>query len=1460
MADSPSLPRAKRQKFDKQGRFAALQKLKDLKQHGQKHKAELSEEVQNVYDLVDEKEYLKRTSHLGSDWIEDDGTGYTEDGRDIFDDIESDDSNGRENSKDKGKKRKKNATLGPLKNSHRSLFTKKVSKPKSQNENLINLEKDNALANILCEMDTGEKNNTIKPKIIKRSDNHSDNIKKHMDDFIKTLTKVSNEKDEIAKSDDDKIVESILKPKAVPSVAKPLETQNELKHDNNLDPITSKTLVSPKSMEEDSMKHNKNDNLKENDTKNYEEMFQDFIPHDEIWDEPKIEKSNSVATTNAEQDEKELKELLSNWENACKFEETPETSDNKTDDIIWEKLDKTSLRFWYWDAWEDFVKRPGEVFLFGKVSLEDKTKYNSICVHVGNIERVLYLLPREYHYDMISLEPTKQKVTLTDVYNEFASEIAPKLGIKEFKSERVTKNFAFHLPGVDVPETCEYIEIRYDGKKPTPDLKAVYKTISYIFGTNTPFLETFLLECKIKGPCWLTLNNFIIVNNPLSWCKVEAFCSSSSIKHLEEKLIPPPPMTVIALNIKSVVNPKTNKNEVSIISCLVNDKFYIDKPPSNQLFNRHFCGITRPANLRWPFDFHQKFSKFNSIKASKFDSERALLSWFLAIYQNIDPDLIVMHDVNDCQLDLICDRVSALKIPTWSRFGRLRFSQNIGKKWKDYFNGRMICDVKTSAEELIKSRSYDLSTLCQTILKLKENERVELSNDDIIGMYQNSESLLKFITLIMQDCSYILKLMCEMNVLPLALQITTICGNLMSRTLQGGRSERNEFLLLHAFYEKNYIVPDKKKKHWENSHAQLEEDDRNVTVDNKNNQGATRKKAAYTGGLVLEPIKGLYEKYILLMDFNSLYPSIIQEFNICFTTVPEPEVPGEIPPLPESSIEQGILPRQIRRLVESRREVKKLMANQDLDSDLKMQYNIRQLALKLTANSMYGCLGFAQSRFFAQHLASLVTLKGREILMNTKSIVQKLNFEVVYGDTDSIMVNTNSTDYEQVFKIGNSIKQTVNKIYRQIELDIDGVFKTLLLLKKKKYAAVTISKNSKGELVYQKEFKGLDIVRRDWSQIAIMAGKIVLEEILSDKQHDEKIEAIHSHLEKLKENICNEIYPLPILTITKQLTKAPKDYSSGLSNLPHVIVALRMNETKNKRYKKGDMVSYIICEDGTQNAAMQRAYHLDELKTNENLKVDINYYLAQQIHPVVMRLCEPLEGTDGARIAECLGLDPKKFRTGHKTHQSNEPEIGTGEAVTKTSLQKYRQCEKFKFICNNCKTVNIIASAFRPHEKTYIPVLQKCSNVDCSTAPYQYLVSIRNQMILSIREFIKRFYDNWMICDEPTCNNNTRKLLHVAINNRPICFVCNTGVLIRAYSERDLYNQISYFQYIFDLSNHEHKNVTVPGDVEVAYNTLKETVDNILEKSAYCTINLNKLFADLKPSSQTDVIPDKDLC
>jgi len=174
---------------------------------------------------------------------------------------------------------------------------------------------------------------------------------------------------------------------------------------------------------------------------------------------------------------------------------------------------------------------------------------------------------------------------------------------------------------------------------------------------------------------------------------------------------------------------------------------------------------------------------------------------------------------------------------------------------------------------------------------LKERRRV-YEPEEVRSAFSDSASLLSLLESTLLDATYCLKIAAELNALPLAAQISNICGNVLSRTLAGGRSERNEYLLLHAFTERGFIVPDKVYSKRPTHHAEDHDDD--ADVDTGVTKGKSRRrKPAYTGGLVLDPKRGFYDKYVLLVDFNSLYPSIIQEYNICFTTVVTSHTDGE---------------------------------------------------------------------------------------------------------------------------------------------------------------------------------------------------------------------------------------------------------------------------------------------------------------------------------------------------------------------------------------------------------------------------------------------------------------------------------------------------------------------------------------------------------------------------------------
>ena len=222
--------------------------------------------------------------------------------------------------------------------------------------------------------------------------------------------------------------------------------------------------------------------------------------------------------------------------------------------------------------------------------------------------------------------------------------------------------------------------------------------------------------------------------------------------------------------------------------------------------------------------------------------------------------------------------------------------------------------------------------------------------------------------------------------------------------------------------------------------------------------------------------------------------------------------------------QQGILPRLIATLVSRRREVKKLMKDKRATPAEKALWDIKQLALKLTANSMYGCLGYTQSRFYARPLAMLTTYKGREILRSTKDLVESTSLQVIYGDTDSVMINTNADSIEEALKVGNELKRSVNERYKLLEIDIDNIFRRLLLHAKKKYAAINLVEVD-GKYVDQLEVKGLDMKRREYCALSKEASSRLLNEILSGEDPEVVVAKIHEYLRGLATQMREEKVP-----------------------------------------------------------------------------------------------------------------------------------------------------------------------------------------------------------------------------------------------------------------------------------------------------------------------------------------------
>ena len=477
---------------------------------------------------------------------------------------------------------------------------------------------------------------------------------------------------------------------------------------------------------------------------------------------------------------------------------------------------------------------------------------------------------------------------------------------------------------------------------------------------------------------------------------------------------------------------------------------------------------------------------------------------------------------------------------------------------------------------------------------------------------------------------------------------------------------------------------------------------------------------------MLEPKKGFYDDFVLVLDFNSLYPSIIQEFNLCFTTLPhwrvqqrgtEADGPGEtnpvaaddddggggaeagaadavvtlsgaaLLPLPAADAPAGELPAVLKRLVERRRDVRRLEKD-ERDAGRKASLYIRQLALKLVANSMYGCLGFTNSRFYCPALAALVTSRGRDILAASVELCASLGANVIYGDTDSLMIDTATQSYEQALALGCSLQREINKRHSVLEIAVDGVFRNMLLLRKKKYAALRIVDDGKGGRTEAREVKGLDLVRRDWCLLSRDVGMLVLNFLLSGKARDDIVELIVLALHDVRARLQANAVHLDKFVITKSLTKAPRDYGDAQSQ-PHVQVALQLLG-RGEKVRAGDIVPYIVCTG--EGPIAKRAYHPSTvIAASGALSVDVAWYLSNQVHPPIVRLCGVMEELDSAKIAHALGLDPRHYnkqpmeeRPGRHGERDEDDELMALSSVSADSEQRFKDCAPLLVTCAHC--------------------------------------------------------------------------------------------------------------------------------------------------------------------------------
>ena len=543
--------------------------------------------------------------------------------------------------------------------------------------------------------------------------------------------------------------------------------------------------------------------------------------------------------------------------------------------------DDGSLRMF----WMDYTEINGSLCLFGKVKDKSSGNFVSCFVKIDNILRKLYFLPRETRQR--NGRDTSEEVGMEDVYSEVDT-LMSRLRVGMHKIKPCSRKYAFELP--DIPKEADYLKLLYPYDKaalPT-DLKG--ETFSHVFGTNTALFEQFVLWKNIMGPCWLKIEDadFTAVNNA-SWCKLELQVDKPNLISTlgDSDNLEAPPMTLMSIALRTTFNMKDNKQEILLASARIYENVSLsDTTPTEKLPCKTFT-VMRPHQESFPMGFKMEVEKHKgTVRLEK--TEAGLLSMFMAILQKMDPDVLMGHRLDDVDYSVLLNRMRERKTPGWHRIGRLKRSEwpkNVGKGGGSFFTerrlaaGRLLCDLANDLGKslMTKCQSWSLNEMCELQLG-KDNIRRDIDNEAALKTWATTrEGLMNYLRHCEADTYFIAAIALKVQMLPLTKVLTNLAGNSWARTLSGTRAERNEYILLHEFYRNKYICPD---KIWGKGNQKIEEEVK------EGEEGVdVKKKDKYKGGLVFEPEKGLYDKFVLVMDFNSLYPSIIQEFNICFTTV-----------------------------------------------------------------------------------------------------------------------------------------------------------------------------------------------------------------------------------------------------------------------------------------------------------------------------------------------------------------------------------------------------------------------------------------------------------------------------------------------------------------------------------------------------------------------------------------------
>lgn len=619
-----------------------------------------------------------------------------------------------------------------------------------------------------------------------------------------------------------------------------------------------------------------------------------------------------------------------------------------------------------------------------------------------------------------------------------------------------------------------------------------------------------------------------------------------------------------------------------------------------------------------------------------FLTESKMLEFFAEFIRTYDADLITGFNIlnfdNVYMLKRAAYKCKSQRALWWGRDNKVcrpekKFSTSKQSGGREYYEvnivGREFADLYPICKTDHKLRSYKLDDVAQHFLG---TSKIEMSYDAIPDLCRTPEGRRKLAVYCTKDAYLPMRMMVKLSKVQNLLSLSYVTGAPVDHILNRGQQIRTLNLIIRHVrtHQPRLYIPDRTEENTE----------------------------GFQGAVVLDPKPKFYTKPVAVLDFGSLYPSIMIANNMCFSTkisravaskhrlvqgedflavrgftrngresfkyIDEPDDTCFLMP----NRRQGVLPTILQSVLASRKVYKKKMKSVSEDSVEYGVFNGHQLALKISANSIYGFCGASRGVLTDPAIASAVTKMGRS-MTNRAAFVAESQFvdtDTVYGDTDSIFVElgekicptigkTEAEIIKRAEEVGEEMSAAITKCFRKPNiLEYEKTFKPFLLKGKKRYAG---RKHEPGKRICM-DVKGFECVRRDFAPLVSQTQKVVFQKLVGEENTEGAIEYAK---EVVRQLVMGEM-PLEMVTMCKQLTRPPDQYKS---KAVHVELAKELQRTLPETVapKVGDRIDYCIRE-GPEKQCFRGVVPADI--SSGKYKLDLQYYLNKQLRQPYMRI------------------------------------------------------------------------------------------------------------------------------------------------------------------------------------------------------------------------------------------------